>query len=74
MDKQVKRIMADVLNLDQDAIGAATAQESVDTWDSLKHITLCLALEEEFGVSFDVEEIESMVSYCDVVRILKRKL
>jgi acyl carrier protein len=74
MEEQVKRIMADVLDLDDGAIDESTARENVDTWDSMKHITLCLALEEEFKVSFDVQEIEAMTTYPDVLDVLQQKL
>lgn len=65
--------MADVLDLDPDAIDGGTARDSVETRDSLKHIMLCLALEEEFKVSFEVHEIETMMSYDDLVEVLQQK-
>jgi acyl carrier protein len=74
MEDQIKRVMADVLDLDPDAIDGGTARESVEAWDSLKHIMLCLALEDEFKVSFEVHEMESMMSYDDVVQVLQQKL
>lgn len=46
--------MDDGLDLDDGAIDESIARENVDAW-SLKHITLCLALEEEFKVSFEVQ-------------------
>jgi acyl carrier protein len=51
-------------------VGELNEQSSVETiesWDSLKHMNLMLALEEEFGVSFTDDEIMSMIS---VERIL----
>jgi acyl carrier protein len=74
MEEQLKRIMADVLDLDHEAIDESTARDSLEAWDSLKHISLCLALEQEFSVSFEVHEIEAMVTYADVLQILQQKL
>jgi acyl carrier protein len=74
MEETVRRIMADVLDLDPDTIDEGTAQDSTDAWDSLKHITLCLALEQEFQVALEVHEIEAMVTYADVLMILQQKL
>jgi acyl carrier protein len=74
MEDQIKRIMADVLDLDPETIDGGTARDSLEAWDSLKHIMLCLALEEEFKISFEVQEIESMMSYDDVVQILQQKV
>lgn len=74
MEDQIKRIMADVLDLDPETIDGGTARDSLEAWDSLKHIMLCLALEEEFKISFEVQEIESMMSYDDVVQVLQQKV
>jgi acyl carrier protein len=73
-DERVRHVMADVLDLDPDRIDASTAMESVESWDSLTHINMCLALEQEFQVSFDVAEMESMLSYGDVLQVLQAKL
>jgi acyl carrier protein len=74
MEDHVKRLMADVLDLNAKAIDERTVRDGVASWDSLKHISLCLALEEEFKVSFEVHEMEDMLSYKDVLRILRQKL
>jgi acyl carrier protein len=74
MEDQIRRVMADVLDLDPNAIDGGTARDSVEAWDSLKHIMLCLALEDEFKVSFEVHEMETMMSYDDVVQVLQQKL
>ncbi len=35
----------------------------IKTWDSLKHINLVLALEDEFDIHFDEAEIPSLVNF-----------
>ena len=74
MKERVKQIMADVLDLDANSIDGRTTVDGTESWDSLKHITLCLNLEEAFGVSLSVEEMETMLSYEDIVRVLNSKL
>jgi len=66
--------MADILDLPADSIDDSTVMERIDSWDSLTHINLCLAFEQEFQVSFEVSEIESMLSYTDFVEVLEKKL
>jgi len=70
----VSRIMADILELDEDSIDEDTEMGVVEQWDSGNHIRLILALEEEFYVSFEVSEIEAMTSFADIVSALERKL
>ena len=48
--------------------------DSTESWDSLTHINLCLSLEQDFQVSFSVSEMEAMLSYEDIVRVLGEKL
>jgi acyl carrier protein len=52
----------------------ATAMDTIERWDSLAHITLCLGLEQDFQVSFTVSEMEAMLSYDDIVLVLGEKL
>ena len=74
MEDRVRQVMADILDLDADAIDDSTAMESVASWDSLSHINLCLGLEQEFQVSLEVAEIEAMLSYPDILQVLQQKL
>ena len=74
MEERIKQVMADVLDLDPDSIDESTEKDCVESWDSLNHIQLCLSLEQEFQVSLGVSEIESMLSYSDILLVLQRKL
>ena len=67
LERRVREIMADILHLDAARIDDSTSMDSVEHWDSANHISLVLALEEEFGISFDVAEIEAMTSFAEVL-------
>ena len=71
---QVRGIMADLFQVDPAALTAESSRDSIGSWDSANHLTLVLALEEQFGVTFDVGEIESMFSLQDVLAVLENKL
>jgi acyl carrier protein len=73
LEERVKRVMSDVLDLDPARIDSGSRMQTIDTWDSLAHINLCLGLEQEFSVSLSVPEIEAMQSYPDIVHILAGK-
>jgi len=74
MEDRIKQIMSDVLDLDPRAIDGDTAMDTIESWDSLTHINLCLSLEQDFQVSFTVAEMEAMLSYEDIRRVLGEKL
>ena len=70
---EVRRIMADILEIDASAIGDDAEMGTIEQWDSGNHVSLVLALEGEFGVSFDVPEIEAMTSFPLIVSTLEKK-
>jgi acyl carrier protein len=74
LEDQLRHVMGDILNLDPNSIDESTAQDGTASWDSLSHINLIVALEQEFQVSFDVSEIESMLSFSDILDTLGKKL
>lgn len=74
METKVRRIMADILELDPRLITERTSMDNTGTWDSLAHINLVTALEQEFGVSLEIEEIESMHSFAKIKAVLAPKI
>jgi acyl carrier protein len=74
MEDKLREIMADILNMPADEISSDTSADSVASWDSLAQINLANAIEEEFGISFSVQEIEAMKSYDDIVSTLSGKI
>ena len=74
MEERVKQIMADIFDINPKKINKSTSMDNVAAWDSLKHINLILELEQEFRISLDTKEIESMLSFEDILKTLKMKL
>jgi acyl carrier protein len=73
MEEQVKEIMASVFEVASNQITEDTTPQSLENWDSLRHINLVVALEDAFAVEFDEEEIADMISYKLVIHFLKGK-
>ena len=74
MEERVKQIMADIFDINPKRINKSTSMDNIDSWDSLKHINLIIELEQEFKISLDTKEIESMSSFDDILKTLKMKL
>ena len=70
----VRTLAADVLGVPRSAIGADSTPQNLGSWDSIQHVSLVLALEEQFGVEFKPEEISSMESIGGIAEVLSRKL
>jgi acyl carrier protein len=57
-------------NLPQSQIATASL-DTVEGWDSVAAATLITAIEEEFGVEFDVEAVGNLTSYAAIARELE---
>lgn len=66
--------MAQVMNVPIESVKEDSSPETIETWDSLKHMSLILTLEEEFGVQFSDEEIVKMLSVAIIMDVLTHKL
>jgi acyl carrier protein len=58
--------MAAILGLEEDEIEDDTSPNTVESWDSLKHMNLILALEEEFDVEFSDDQVVELTSYREI--------
>ena len=74
IDGRVKNILADVLGLDVSEVDDTTSKDTVEAWNSLNHLTVVMALEEEFGVQFSDDDMVALVSLPAVVSIVGEKL
>jgi acyl carrier protein len=74
MLEQVRRIAADVFKVPFETVKAASSPDTIETWDSLHHLELVLALEQEFGTQFTPEEIEQLLSIELIVGLLEEKV
>ncbi len=68
---RLKQVLANVFGEDSESIIDESSMDTIENWDSLRHLNLILALEEEFEVSFDEEETVIIVSYLLIKTVLK---
>jgi acyl carrier protein len=71
---RVRNIAADVLEVTPAKISADSSPESIETWDSVHHLNLVLALEQEFNLQFEPEEIDQMKDIQHILDILGSKV
>jgi acyl carrier protein len=60
---RIKIVMSAVFELPIEEITENSSPDTIDTWDSLKHLNLILALEEEFDISIPDEEVGNLFNY-----------
>lgn len=60
---KIKQVMSAVFEIPVESITDDASSDNIENWDSLRHLNLILALEEEFGVSIPDEEVGNLVNY-----------
>lgn len=70
----LKQIVADVLEVDPDSIGPDFSMDTVEQWDSLRHMTLVLAIEDGFNISIPDEEAADITSWPLIRLVVEEQL
>ena len=73
-ERRLRRVMAAILKVPAESLGPDGSMDNIKSWDSLQHMNLVLALEEEFGVSIPDEDVGNITSYPLVKLVLEELL
>lgn len=73
-ENKLKQVMAVVLKVDASSINEASSMDNIKTWDSLGHMNLILALEDEFKITIPDEDAGNISSYKLVKVVLEELL
>lgn len=74
MENRIKKVMSAVFEIPNIEISEASTMDTVESWDSLKHMNLVIALEDEFQITIPDEEVGNLISYRLINLILKEIL
>ena len=74
IEKRIKTVLAAVFNILVQDINDDMSTETLTNWDSLRHMNVVVALEEEFSIRFDEVDIGKMMNYATVKETIKFKL
>ena len=67
---RVNNVMSAVFEITIEQINENSSPDTIESWDSLKHMNLVIALEEEFDCQFSDIEIVDLLSYKLIMAIL----
>jgi acyl carrier protein len=70
--EQVRNVASDIFGVPADKITAESSPETVESWDSMQHLNLVLAIEEKFGVQLEPEDIEQMKNIGAVAALVEK--
>jgi acyl carrier protein len=68
--ERLNDIFRDVFDDDSISVTANTTAADIEDWDSLSHITLMAAVEDEFRMKFSMKEVVEMKNVGEMVTII----
>ena len=72
MDQQIRKIIADVLNVDAAVVTDELAVGSIPEWDSVGNLAIISTIEQELGVEFPLEELFDLTSVEAIIDAVNR--
>ena len=70
--KKYSEIFKTALNVGDDKVNENLKYNEIDEWDSIGHMTLMAALEEEYKISLKTDDIVDFSSFKKGIEILKK--
>ena len=71
VEDRLKNVMSSVFGIPKNDIQDDASPDTIDSWDSLKHMNLIVALEEEFETEFGDHDIIEMMNYKLIINLLE---
>lgn len=72
--ERLNAVFQDVFDDDTIEVDDLTTAEDIDDWDSLEHINLISAVEDEFGIKFKMSEVSTMKDVGEMVEIIMSRM
>jgi len=70
-ENDIKKLMGKAWDIEPDKIPSEIRFNEFPQWDSLGHVSLLSALEEEYRVSIDFETLTELISMRAIIEYLK---
>jgi acyl carrier protein len=69
----LRDLLADILEVSPEQVTPELSTETIDTWDSYRHLQVILALEGEYGVQLDPQRVPELTSVSLLQQELEKK-
>lgn len=68
--EKLNEIFRDVFDDEDITITEATTAKDIEDWDSLTHIMLLSAIEDEFDIKFDMKAVQGLKNVGDMAELI----
>ena len=62
-ESKIRNVMSAVFEVPIESISSESSSDSIETWDSIHHLNLIIALEEEFEITIPDEEVGNLINF-----------
>jgi Acyl carrier protein len=66
-------VLSSILNVGRESLTPQSSRDTLEEWDSVKHMYVMQALEEEFHIEFTDDEITNLASVSDLMNAMTAK-
>lgn len=74
MEAKIKEIIGSILDVKPEDLSENSEPDSIENWDSVNHMHIITALEDEFDLLLTEEEIIEMLSISKIIEMIENKL
>ncbi len=74
LQSRVFQVVSSSLRISAESVSLDLTVGDIPAWDSLGHVTLLQAIEQEFGLTFEIDEALEIESVHDFVNALAKRL
>lgn len=74
ISNRLSNILVDILNKESVILTREMTAQDIDGWDSLSHISIVVAIENEFGIKFKLVELKKLKNIGDFIDLIYSKL
>ena len=72
--ERLNKVFRDIFDDESIVVKPETTSNDIEDWDSLEHINLVVAIEQEFGMKFNMNEVTSMKNVGEMVDIIMSRI
>ena len=70
----LNEVFREVFDDESITVEASTTADDIEDWDSLEHINLVVAIEDEFDLKFNMGEVNSFKNVGEMVEVIKSRI
>ena len=73
MSRQIyDRVFVETFDINEEDLNESLEYQSISAWDSVGHMSLIAALEDEFEISFEMDDVIEFGTYLSGIDTLKK--